>query len=832
LPLIQEHYLQAIAAGNFSFGVSVGMLGLVSGALVLIAIAFAGYRKPTRPLSRPWQAALIGLRSATLLLLGFSLLEPGVLVSEVVPQETYLAVLVDDSQSMGIRDREHWPSRQEQSVELLYGGGKIVERLSEHFQVRSYRFSDIAQRLAGPEALTEAGTHSALGASIQQVMSELAGFPLAGMVVVSDGADNGDIDPLHSAQASEDKKIPLYTVAIGAKEIEKDLNLLSVSVAKSQLLDSIYHVRVTLAQQGYQGQRAKLTVSEVQYGKSQTRVGQTRAGQTRAGQTRAGQTGAGQTGAGQAGADQTGAGQTRAGSSRAGPVQPGRDQGTREPPVLVAEQSIGLPDDGNPKRYSLELSPKEEAILVYNLHVEQKPGEIIQQNNDYTFFIDNRKKPALDVLYVEGQPRKDYKFIRRAIDNDRSLRLVTYLQTGPRKFLRQGIESPQELGQGFPSDAQSLFAYEAIVFGAVDKTLLNDSQLRLLRDFVARRGGGFMVVGGLEESFIDSPLADVLPVEMIPESRLPSYLQGGPRRGDHPAGGEYAARLTGDGQHSAILRLAPQPGQNRERWQKLPNLQGVYVSGRAKPGAAVLLEHPALTVDNIPLPILTTQRYGGGRSMVLATASSWRWQMLMPHEDESHAHLWRQMLRWLAADSPRRLTLALAQDSHHPGDTVEVSAHLLNEQFNADNNSLLWLQVKNPAGEVAELPMTRQMDKDGAYTRSFTVDREGVYDLTVAANSDVDGELQAGTPLIVTPPRLEFLRAGMDEGLMRRLAASTGGRFYTAKNARQLVDDVTFNPNAYSKSSVHTLWDEPLFLCLLVALLCLEWLARRYKGLS
>lgn len=764
MSLIQEHYLRAIADGGLTFGVSIGVAGLVLVALLLAGIAVFSYRKTTRPISRPWRAGLIALRASSLLLLGFCLLNPGVLVSEVVPQQTYLAVLVDDSQSMGIRDRADLPSRHEQSVELLYGQPDVIGRLGENFQVRTYRFSDVARRLAGPESLTQSGGESALGAGLDQVMQELASFPLAGVVVVSDGADNSGSDPLEAAARLAERKIPVYSVALGAEDIDQDLNVLQVNAARSLLQDSVYEVDVTVSQRGYQGQQARLMVS--------------RQGET------------------------------------------------------VAEQAIDLAENGTARRYTLELNPTEKDILVYDIALEEKPGETITQNNHHRFFVDNRARKPLDVLYVEGQPRNEYKFIRRAIKDDPSLRLATYLQTGPRKFLRQGIKSPQELAHGFPATAEDLFDYEAVVLGNVDKSLFKEDQLQLLQDFVARRGGGFMVVGGLNEAFIGSPLEDVLPVEMVYESRLPSYLQGGPRRGEHPTGADFTPRLTRDGQYSPILRLDSSDSRNRELWSKLPDLQGVYVSGRAKPGATVLIEHPTLTYANAALPILTAERYGGGRSMVLATASSWRWQMMMPHEDQSHERLWRQMLRWLATESPQRVTLDLDRDNYSLGETVEVTAKLLDEDFQPDNNGLLWLQVKDPGGETRDLPMKWQLEKDGTYTQSFAVQQEGVYDLSVKVPSEVEGDLQARAPLIVSPSRREFLQAGMDAGLMRRLAASSGGRFYTAANVHQLVDDITFNPNAYSRQEFHSLWDQPVFLLLLILLVCLEWLARRYKGLS
>lgn len=764
MALMQSHYWQALLEGKLAFGWSISLLAIVVGGVVLVGLAVLSYRRTTRPLPRSWRSVLIALRAGSFLLLGFLLLNPGVLVSEVKPQETYVAVLVDDSQSMSIRDKAGLPSRHEQVLELLYGREDVLKRLGETFQVRTYRFSDIAQRLAAAEDLQHQGSRTVLAQAMEQVKGELAGFPLAAMVLVSDGADNGEEDPLQLLQVQGDETTPVFTVGIGATSIDKDLSIVSVTVDKAQLQDSIYQVHVSLSQQGYPGQSARLGVS-------------------------------GATG-------------------------------------VVAEQIVDLADDGKVQRYTLELKPKEQDILLYQLSVEEKTGETIRENNHHSFFVDNRPKKPLNLLYMEGQPRNEYKFIRRAVEGDQSIRLATYLQTGPRKFLRQGITSPQELSNGFPRTEEELFHYAGVILGNVDSTLLNDQQLKLLQEFVARRGGGLLLVGGLNESLMESPLRDILPVELRREAELPSYLQGGFRRGDHPTGMEYRAQVTREGEYSPILRLDSNARKNREQWSKLPSLQGVYVTGQPKPGATVLLEHPDLRLQNSALPLLTQQRYGAGRSMLLATASSWRWQMMMPHDDDSHERLWRQTLRWLAEDAPKRLSVNLARDHYTVGETVEVNALLLDKEFQPDNNGLLWLEIKHPDGEVEEEAMSWLLEKEGSYGHSFTIEKEGIYDLIVKVPSEVDNELQAKRPLLVAPSRREFVRAAMDDGLLKRLASNSGGRFYTADNVHQLVDDITFAPNPYSKLEVHSLWDQPLFLVLLLVLLSAEWMIRRIKGLS
>ena len=147
-----------------------------------------------------------------------------------------------------------------------------------------------------------------------------------------------------------------------------------------------------------------------------------------------------------------------------------------------------------------------------------QPGEIIEENNKYSFLVDNSEKAALDVLYVEGHPRNEYKFIRRAVQGDKSIRLATYLQTGPEKYYRQGIESATELSRGFPITKEELYRYEAIILGDIEESFFNADQLQMIDDFVAERGGGFLMSGMVDEEFIGTPIADILPLTLIEEN--------------------------------------------------------------------------------------------------------------------------------------------------------------------------------------------------------------------------------------------------------------------------------------------------------------------------
>ncbi len=131
----------------------------------------------------------------------------------------------------------------------------------------------------------------------------------------------------------------------------------------------------------------------------------------------------------------------------------------------------------------------------FKFSVEPLPGEENLLNNAMSRQVSvsgERRK----ILYVEGEPRWEYKFIRRAEDDDKTVQVASMLRTTENKIYRQGISDPKELGDGFPSRAEDLFQYQGIILGSVEAGYFTPTQQELLREFVDRRGGGVLFLGG------------------------------------------------------------------------------------------------------------------------------------------------------------------------------------------------------------------------------------------------------------------------------------------------------------------------------------------------
>jgi len=763
----QPNLLTALEEGTFSFayGISPWLFGVF--VLLIIAGVWLTYFKTTRPLTPGWKTFFVTTRSSVLVLILFCLLRPVITTMQAAPQETYLGVLIDDSQSMSIADLPGGQSRQAAIGETFFEDG-IIDELSEFFQIRAFRFDGQTQRINGMEGLSEEGTASSVDQALRYVDDQLNGLRLGGLVLVTDGADNGDSDPINAAQDFGNRRIPIFTVGVGQEDIPQDIGIVDVTAAKTVLEGSVFNVQVDVNHQGFEGQEVGLSI--------------------------------------------------------------------RDGEEIVATEVVTLGAEGVARRFDLELTPERPELIVYDLQIELQSGEIIEQNNSYSFLVDNTEKPPLDVLYIEGHPRNEYKFIRRAVQGDDSIRLATYLQTGPEKYYRQGIESPTELAEGFPASKEDLYAYEAIVLGDIEESFFNDDQLQMIDEFVAERGGGFLMSGMVDEEFIDTPIADILPVTIVEENFLPGHLRGGIRRGDHPTAELFYPRLTNNGEFSPLLRLSGEDSLNENFWRQLPELQGVYVTGRIKPGATVLLEHPVLQYQNQPLPIVAQQRYGSGRSVSVTTASTWRWQMMMHSEDQSHETIWRQLLRWLAVSAPERITIEFDREFYNVGDEVNVTALVLNDQYEPDNDATLWMQTTDPLDQVSDVPMEWNIEEDGVYRANFTVEEEGVFSLLVdVASAAGDAAVDASekrTAFVVTPSLREYTNAEMDAGLLGRIADASGGSYFNLSDVNGLPESVEFTPNAYSREVQIDLWDQPWLLALLILLLCIDWISRRMKGLS
>ena len=244
------------------------------------------------------------------------------------------------------------------------------------------------------------------------------------------------------------------------------------------------------------------------------------------------------------------------------------------------------------------------------------------------------------------------------------------LRTSENKVYRQGISDPNELADGFPVRPEDLFAYSGIIIGSVDADYFTPLQQELLREYVDRRGGGILFLGG-RSSLSDGGWAASSLNEL-----LPTFLPAG-RNNFHrnPATVELTHGRRGLAHHAPARRS----GKKRRRaGRKLTYLADYEDAGAPKPGATVLA---SLNAGRRKMPLLITQSYGHGRTAVMATGGTWRWQMSEALGDPSHDLFWHQLLRWLVADTPGPVVASMPARILMDEGHVQITAQVHDRQF-------------------------------------------------------------------------------------------------------------------------------------------------------
>ncbi len=681
------------------------------------------------------------LETAFVALVLLLLWHPAISIASLKPQENIVAVLVDDSRSMAIR--EDGKTRIEQALATLNGG--LVSNLKQKFQVRVYRFGADLERVDKTDSLTADQPASHLAGSLKQMAAEASSLPIGAAVVLSDGAENSGGIGLDTISQLKRRRLPVHTIGYGREHPSRDVEIEEAVLPARALANSNVVAAVTLRQYGYERQKARLVARD--------------AGKT------------------------------------------------------LASQEITLKGAGVDQTESLMIQAGAAGARSIEITVESLAGEENVRNNTLTRVVNvSAQKPR--ILYIEGEPRWEMKFIRRALEEDTALHLVSILRTTENKIYRQGIENPTELEQGFPSKAEDLFAFQGLIFGSVDANYFTPGQQELIRDFVDRRGGGVLFLGGRaalsEGGYTRSPFSDLLPVTL-------------PNRKGTFHRDSAALELTPMGRESVILRLAENPEANVERWKKMPVLADYQEVGEPKPGAVTLAQRARQ-------PLLVTENYGRGRTAVFATGGSWRWRMLQDHTDRTHEIFWRQFLRWLVAGTPGPVLSSTPNPVLSDEGSVTLAAEVRDKSFRSVSDPHVEARILGPGGASLTVELTPKPQEQGAYAAAWNADAPGSYLAEIIATRD--GQ-ELGRDVVTfrrEDGAAESFRTGQNRELLTRLSAETGGRYYTPNETAKLANEIQYSEAGITVRETRDLWDMPAVFLLALMLRSAEWLLRRKWG--
>jgi len=736
------HSIWAFRSGELAFarGWPLWLLfGLAGAGLVAIIITLL-----RRSELNALQRVVIGLLQFAFLALALLLLwRPVLNVERIRDRENVVAVVVDDSGSMNAAHGKDGSWR-DQAVRALNDSGAL-KQIGASSELRLFSFNERAQSLESLDALPGGGAATRIGDALGTVTQMAASVPMAAVVLVSDGAENGGT--LGEAQLARlaATGIPVHAIGVGPEQSDNDIELEQLQAPDSAVAGEVLRAVVSIRHQRQRGTRVRVYDGE----------------------------------------------------------------------KLIAAQEVPLPGKAGLTTVGVEFPAGEAGVRDLRVQLDAVTGEASALNNERRAIIDVDGR-ARSVLYIEGEPRWEYKFMRRAADGDRSLRVVSAMRATPNRYYRQGVKSGDELKNGLPESEAELDSYDAVILGSLEAAAFSRDQHEWLKDYVDRRGGSLMLLAG-RDGMGDGGWGRV-PLQAL----LPARLPGGPAPGYGAR--STKARLTTYGQESPVGRLDADPARNEKLWSEMPSLADFQYIGPLRPGAVVLLE--AQSAQSVE-PLLVWQRYGRGSTWLMATASTWRWQMRLPLEDQRHELFWRQLLHALAAPAAPRLSLSAERTVYEDEGSVQIEAQVLDETYRPVPGAVVSVTAAAESGAAAPVAVEPSGRDDGRYRVRVQAATAGLYRVEMTAKVGDRALGQAETHLRRVDGVREQFGLYQHRPMLERIARETGGRYWTLNDLAGLPEAIRYSRAGMVERQTLDLWNMPLALLLLALLKLSEWLLRR-----
>ncbi|MFA4943495.1 MAG: hypothetical protein WC789_02195 [Lentisphaeria bacterium] len=485
-------------------------------------------------------------------------------------------------------------------------------------------------------------------------------------------------------------------------------------------------------------------------------------------------------------------------------------------------QTITWAEGESARLVNFSFTPERTGQLLLRTVAEPPPGADTQPANNQRDFLMDVLDPENRVLYLEGAPRWEFKFLKRALVADKSVLLAAFVSAGGGAFVRFAEEErgtrPDAAGGGLPPfRREALARYKVIILGDLPSGALKPEELAALRDFV-EHGGGLLVVAGPRSAEPGSPLA-------APE--LAPLLPAVPAAGARFREGRFAVDVTPAGKpHPALQGLNPD--------QPLPPLLSVCQPVTLHPAATVLLA----TAEGAPL--FAVRQTGQGKSAVLLSDSFWHWRLGEGGAGRGRRYetFYAQLVNWLGpkAEEQRhqdRLQLHLSATELDARQPLTVGATLDAAAAGGKAPALVCrIAPVAGGGSPVVLPLAPGTlglnvgltQPEPGLLCETRLPLPGLYTVTVAT---ADNALSASTQLLVREPFQEQTGAAADHALLAALCRDTGGRYLPWGERRQLPGLIPGRPRKFTSIVETALWPRPHWLLLLIALFCAEWILRR-----
>ncbi len=716
---------------------------------------------------------------------------------------------------------------------LAKDGGQLLRKLGKRFQVEVFGFAQdvwqapsdrVEEVFRWPNSPQGRGAHAndesttperaftdlnrPLGQALEQARQGRG--TVRGVVLFSDGRQNRGEQPFGLATKLRDLKAPIYPVAMGTRHSRATLAVASIEAPSVVLKDP--HDSQTINAMV----KANLRLRDV---RPQTLTVELKNGDKVLGQQRL--------------------------------LHDGVDR----------DQSVYFP-----------ISLDKEGPQKLTVAIQAPPGwsdlSALKRQHEITVI-----KEQAEVMMIDGEARWEFHYVSVALSRDKlvkEVKSVVFNQPRLGKVSEEELRKENWPALTMPADPKALADYDTVIVGDVSPGQLTLDQRQRLASYVRDCGGTLVIVAG--KRFMPLRFPEVVPdnltqtdplFELLPVTDL--------RKVDSRTG--FPVTLTDEGKDNPLLQLEDReqdqilkPAQPPERpkttvWNQLPPHYWAVV-GKKKPAATTLAYYPGEgeeflkekpRTEREASSLIAWQTFGKGRVLFVGLDSTWRWRYKIG--DKHHHRFWGQLIRWATADKllpggTSTVRFGTPRTTYEPGQDIDVRVRLAKE---------LEALPARPPGDRPYQALVLRVLPDGREEKVAVVQLgvravqprvlEGkVRDLPVGSyRIELDIPALAGpvrTPgpdgapptkaefVVSAPPSEEMLDVATDWNLLKNLAERSGSaKVYVPENASQLVDDLTQKEERAVDRTPQPLYLWWPTLIVILFLLTVEWVARKWSGL-
>ncbi|QOI99871.1 MAG: hypothetical protein HRU70_04975 [Phycisphaeraceae bacterium] len=772
------------------------------GWMLIVSFAFAAavwaYRR--LPGSHVARVLVATPRALTIVLVAVLLAGPRLAQTTQTVERDWVVIMADRSASLATPDAPGGVTRDQQLLAAVRENETLWKALATERNVLWLGFAAQATELPTsadrptPDLGEPAGASTRIGRAIDAGVRQLAARPVAGIVLLTDGRTT-DQPSRSLVDQLATARVPVFPVPLGSATPRGDLAVLRVQAPASAYVNDTVPVAVELERTP--GQLEGLATAVVQL------------------------------------------------------VDAATGEVIDEKPLPEMEPGDHAAASGS---VTLSARPSTTGAATWTVRVVSSTPDITPANDQASFAIRLVDAPVR-VVYFDGYPRWEYRYLKNIMVRERSLTPSALLLAAQRRFIQEGSETLLAV----PRTQAEWRRFDVIILGDIRPEMFSADQLKSIKDHVARDGGGLLWIGGpsaTPAAWRETPLADLIPFSLAHD---PAET-GGAAPHVAPFLEPVLLRPTPAAQRLGVLQLGPSEDEPwpaalldpASGWSSLRFAQRIDPS-RVKPAAETLAQavpssslalSPGSAWDpDIPgaTPIVLTMRYGSGRVVYVGTDETWRWRY--GRGETLPERFWIPLIRLLArdglgaqglparldvspsralTDQPLSITLRLFDQSLLDARPASVRARVI-PAARPDRAQALTLTPDADTNEPGAPP--------SVFSALWVPSEPGAYTVEIA-----DPLFPVGTfsqAVDVTFPDDERRLAQTDHALLADLAQQTGGEVLDTASLSRLP---SLLPNRELRlvgaPIVETLWDKPFVLGLLLTLLVAEWVGRRVIHLA